>query len=163
MKRVTGIAGVLMLATGLCLAQDVKKLSLDDAGSLGLKLANDTTTKVEGAASLRITTPGNTSVCLGEVTGLDVENATLVFAAKVRTELEGEAFLEMWVEVGGGKFFSKGQKNPVKGNADWTSIQTPFLFEKGQKPDRVTLNLVIHGRGTVWIDDVVLSKEPLKE
>jgi len=35
-------------------------------------------------------------------------------------------------------------------------------FQKGQRPDKVTLNLVINGKGTVWIDDVVLSKAPLK-
>jgi hypothetical protein len=45
---------------------------------------------------------------------------------------------------------------------DWKIIQTPFLFQKGQRRDKVTLNLVINGKGTVWIDDIVLSKEPLK-
>jgi hypothetical protein len=33
---------------------------------------------------------------------------------------------------------------------------------QGQRPDKVTLNLAINGKGTVWIDDIVLSKEPLK-
>jgi hypothetical protein len=36
------------------------------------------------------------------------------------------------------------------------------MFQKGQKPDKVVLNLVINGTGTVWIDDIVLSKAPLK-
>ena len=40
-------------------------------------------------------------------------------------------------------------------------MQTPFLLQPGQKPGKVTLNLVVNGKGTVWIDDVVLSKEPL--
>ncbi len=36
-------------------------------------------------------------------------------------------------------------------------------FSKGTKAgDKVALNLVINGMGTVWIDDVILSKEPLK-
>ena len=50
----------------------------------------------------------------------------------------------------------------VSQKSDWKTIQTPFMFQKGQKPDKVTLNLVINGKGTVWIDDIVLSKEPLK-
>jgi hypothetical protein len=37
-----------------------------------------------------------------------------------------------------------------------------ILHEKGKNPDKVTLNLVINGKGTVWIDDVTLSKTPLK-
>ena len=49
----------------------------------------------------------------------------------------------------------------ITGKSDWETIQTPFLFQKGQKPKKVTLNLVINGQGTVWIDDVVSSKEPM--
>ncbi len=33
---------------------------------------------------------------------------------------------------------------------------------KGERPDKVTLNVVINGKGTVWADDIVLSKEPLR-
>jgi hypothetical protein len=36
------------------------------------------------------------------------------------------------------------------------------MLQKGQNPDKVTLNLIINGKGTVWIDNIVLSKEPLK-
>jgi hypothetical protein len=50
----------------------------------------------------------------------------------------------------------------VTQETDWKTIQTPFLFQKGQRPDKVTLNLIINGRGTVWIDDIMLSKESLK-
>jgi hypothetical protein len=50
----------------------------------------------------------------------------------------------------------------VSDKSDWKEIQTPFLFQKGQRPDKAILNLVINGKGTVWIDDVTLSKEPLQ-
>jgi hypothetical protein len=46
--------------------------------------------------------------------------------------------------------------------SDWRLIHTPFIFQRGQKPDKVTLNIIINGKGTVWVDDVMLSKEPLK-
>ncbi|MBI5589285.1 MAG: hypothetical protein HY881_02260 [Deltaproteobacteria bacterium] len=143
-------------------AQELKKLSLDDASSIGLTIQNDAGIKTEGKASIRITTIWPTTICLGEVTGLDIEDARLVFKAKVKTELEGEAFLEMWVQVGGGQYFSKGLNDPAKGKSDWKTIQTPFMFQKGQKPDKATLNIVINGKGTVWIDDIILSKEALK-
>jgi hypothetical protein len=45
---------------------------------------------------------------------------------------------------------------------DWQALQAPFVFEKEQNPDKVTLNLVINGSGTVWIDDILLLAEPLK-
>jgi hypothetical protein len=127
-----------------------------------VKIERDTVVKVEGEASLKITTAWPTIVCLAEVTGLDIEAAKLIYKAKVKTALDGDVFLEMWVAVGGGLYFSKGLNDRVKGKSEWKSIQTPFMFQQGQKPEKATLNLVINGKGTVWIDDIVLSKEPLK-
>ena len=159
---VAGAVAVALLVHTSAQAQELKKLSLDDASSLGLTVQVDAGVKTEGKASIKITTAWPTTVCLGEVTGLDVEEAKLVFKAKVKTELDGDAFLEMWVQVGGGQYFSKGMNDPAKGKSDWKTIQTPFMLQKGQKPDKVTLNIVINGKGSVWVDDIVLSKEPLK-
>jgi hypothetical protein len=163
---------IMLVASGLFVAsadrpanaQELRRLSLDDATAIGLKLRSDTAVKVEGAASLRVETPWPTSVCLGEVSGVDVEAAQLLFRARVRTALEGEgqAFLEMWVHVAGGQYFSRGMNDTVKGKSEWKAIQTPFNFQKGQKPEKVVLNLIVNGKGTVWVDDVVLSKAPLK-
>ena len=161
MKHACVLASVLALLTSLAVAADLKKLSLDDASAIGTTIQTDSQVKTEGKGSIKITTIGPATICLGEVTDLNVENAKLVYKAKVKSELNGLAFLEMWVHVGGGTYFSKGLQDPVKGMSDWKSIQTPFLLKKGQKPDKVTLSIVINGSGTVWVDDVVLSKEPL--
>jgi hypothetical protein len=162
MKRTFTIVIILALVSSLSLADDLKKLSLDDASSIGTTIQTDSKVKTEGKGSVRITTKHPTTVCLGEVTGLEIENAKLIYKAKVKSELDGVAFLEMWAHIGGGQYFSKGMNDPIKGKSDWKSIQTPFMFQKGQKPDKVVLNLVINGKGTVWVDDVVLSKAPLK-
>jgi hypothetical protein len=138
--------------------RELKRLGLDDAAAIGLTIRTDAAVKAEGKASVRIDTAWPTTVCLGEVTGVDVENAQLFYRARVRTQIEGEAYLEMWVHLGGGQYFSRGLNDTVKGQADWKTIQTLFNFEKGQKPEKVTLNLVINGHGTVWVDDVVLSR-----
>ena len=156
------VVSMLALLTSLSHAQDLRRLSLDDASSASPKIETDATVKVEGRSALRITARWPTVVYLGEVAGLDVENAKLVYTARVKTELNGMAFLELWAHVAGGRYFSKGVNNPVKGTSDWKTIHTPFLFQQGQKPDKVTLNLVINGTGTVWVDDIVLSKEPLQ-
>lgn len=116
----------------------------------------------QGKASIKITTKWPTTVYLGEVDRLNIENTKLIYKADVKSDLEGVAYLEMWAHVGGGQYFSKGLNDPIKGKSDWKSIQTPFIFQKGQKPDKITLNLVINGKGIVWIDSIVLSKEPLK-
>lgn len=162
MKHIFTIVIIWALVTGLAMADDLERLNLDAASSIGTTIQTDSKIKAEGTGSVRITTKYPTTVCLGEATGLDVENAKLLYTAKVKSELDGVAFLEMWAHVDGGQYFSRGMNDPIKGKSDWKSIQTPFMFQKGQNPDKVTLNLVINGNGTVWIDDVVLSKVPLK-
>jgi len=164
MRTTVVVAVFLVLAMGAAHAEDLKKLSLDDTSAVTPKIETDANVKVEGASSLRITTKWPTVVCLGEVAALDVQDAKLMYSAKVRSELEGEgtAFLEMWVHIGEGQYFSKGMNDVVRQKSEWKTIQTPFTFQKGQKPDKVTLNLVINGRGTLWIDDIVISKERLE-
>ena len=162
MKQILLVFALVVLVVSSAYAQDLKKLNLDDASAIGTTIQTDTQVKTEGKGSIKITTRWPTTICLGEVAGLDIENAKLVYKAKVRSDLDGTAFLEMWVHVGGGQYFSRGMNDVVTQKTDWKMIQTPFFFKKGQKPDKVTLNLVINGRGTVWIDDIVLPKEPLK-
>ncbi len=162
MKEILVILAVVAVVGGSAYAQDLKRLNLDDASVIGTTIQTDTQVKAEGKGSIKITTQWPTTICLGEVTGLNIEDAKLVYKAKVKSDLDGTAFLEMWAHVGGGQYFSRGMNDTVKQKTDWKIIQTPFLFQKGQKPDKVTLNLVINGKGTVWIDDIILSKEPLK-
>lgn len=152
---------LLILMCGAVPAEELETISLDDAAVIGTTIRTDTEVKVEGQAAVRITTLHPTLVCLGEVAGPDIEGATLIFSARVKSALEGSAFLEMWAHLAGGQYFSRGMNSVVDGHADWAVIQTPFIFQKGQKPDKVTLNIVINGKGTVWVDDIVLAKEPL--
>jgi hypothetical protein len=158
----TVAVGVIVMAFGMAYAEELKKLSLDDTSAIGPTIQIDPKVKVEGAGSIKIMTRWPTTICLGEVTNLDIEDATLIYSAKVKSDLDGIAFLEMWAHIGEGKYFSKEMNDVVGQKTDWKTIRTPFRFQKGQKPDKVTLNLIINGQGTVWIDDIVLSKEPLK-
>ena len=161
MIRVVTIVAVLSLLCSASFAEELNKMSLDDAAALGTTIQTDLNVKAEGKGSVRISTQFPTTVCIGEVGGLAIENSRLVYSAKVKSDLSGSAYLEMWACVGTGRYFSRGMNDPVKGKSDWRSIQTPFIFQKGQNPEKVVLNLVINGQGTVWIDDVVLSKVPL--
>ena len=71
-------------------------------------------------------------------------------------------FVEMWVRIPGkGEFFSRGLDRPITGTMSWMTVATPFLLQAGQKPDLIRLNLVVQGKGRVWIDDVHLMREPL--
>jgi len=117
----------------------------------------------DGNGSLKIIATEPTVVRLFEIGDIDVENARLIYQAKVRTEdVEGQVYLEMWAHFPGlGEFFSRGLQTPLSGTTDWTTEETSFFLKKGENPDNVKLNIVINGKGTAWIDDIWLLKGPL--
>ncbi|KRT66550.1 MAG: hypothetical protein XU11_C0007G0033 [Candidatus Dadabacteria bacterium CSP1-2] len=118
----------------------------------------------DGNGSLRIVAKEPTIVRLFEVDDIDVDDARLIYQARVRTkDVEGQVYLEMWCHFPGkGEFFSRGLDGPLTGTTNWVTLQIPFFLKKGEKPDYVKLNIVINGTGTVWIDDVRLLKAPLQ-
>lgn len=118
----------------------------------------------DGNGSLKMTATEPTVVRLFELGDIDVENARLIYQAKVRTEgVEGQVYLEMWCHFPGkGEFFSRGLQTPLTGTTNWTTEETSFFLKKGENPDNVKLNLVINGKGTAWIDDIRVLKAPLQ-
>ena len=117
----------------------------------------------DGEGSLKVVAAAPMVVRLFETGDIDIENGRLIYRAKLRTEnLEGQAYLEMWCNFPGkGEFFSRGLERPLTGTTDWTTEETPFFLQKGENPSSVKLNLVINGKGTVWIDDIRLLKGQL--
>jgi hypothetical protein len=143
---------------------ELRRFPLDNLDGLltksGVEIDRGNTADMQG--SLKVVAAQPTTVHLFETGPLDVQNARLIYQAKVRSEnLAGQAYLEMWCHFPGrGEFFSRGPPTPVIGTTNWTEVETPFLLKEGQKPDNVKLNLVIDGIGTVWIDDIRLVAEP---
>ena len=121
-------------------------------------VAFDEAVSSDGKGALRVEASEATSFRLFEVEGVEVDNAVLTYRARLRTEnVQGQAFLEMWVRVPGiGEAFSRGLHAPLSGTVDWTSQEIPFFLEAGQTADLVKLNVVIGGSGTVWVDDIHL-------
>jgi hypothetical protein len=117
----------------------------------------------DGKGSLRIDAEGPITVNLFEVQDIDIENARLMYQARVRSKgLQGQAYLEMLVHMPGkGEFFTRNVHTPATGTMDWTTMEAPFFLKTGQNPDYVKLNLVIAGTGTMWIDDIRLVKGAL--
>ncbi len=117
----------------------------------------------DGNGSARIIAEKPTTIKLYETGDIDVENARLIYQAKVRTqEVEGQVYIEMWCHFPGkGDLFSRALQSPLSGTNAWSSQETPFLLQKGENPDNVKINIVVNGKGTAWIDDIRLLKAPL--
>ena len=147
-------------------ANELKHFALDSMDGI---LANsavklDREKSADGGGSLKIVASEGIVVNLLEVRDIDVENARLLYQAKVSTKnLKGQVFLEMWVHLPGkGEFFTRNVHTPARGTTGWTTMEAPFFLKKGQNPDYVKLNLVIDGPGIAWIDDIRLVKGPLE-
>lgn len=133
------------------------------AGANVLTVRFDPRTSRDGNGAVLVSARVPIVVPLYSVENVDVEEAQLVYQAWLRTEdLVGQAYLEMWcVFEGGGEFFSRGLAQALTGSHGWIRVETPFFLERGQKPSQVRLNLVVNGRGQVWIDDIRLLVRPL--
>jgi hypothetical protein len=120
----------------------------------------DSAVSSDGRGSIRIDASGPTTVALAEVEPANAENATLFYRARLRARgVTGMAYLEMWCTVPGmGDFFSRALGDPISGTSDWRTQATPFLLQRGQRAERVKLNVVLTGPGTLWIDDLSLSQ-----
>lgn len=118
----------------------------------------------DGNGSLRVEATEPTTIRLFETGDIDIESARLIYRARLRTEdVEGQIYLEMWCHFARfGDAFSRGLATPLTGSTEWTTEEIPFFLKKGENPDNVKLNLVINGKGTAWIDDIRLIKDPLK-
>ena len=103
------------------------------------------------------------TIRLFEIQEPQVEQCLITYRAKLKTEgLTGRAFLELWCRLPGrGEFFSKGLHQVAQGTTDWASYEIPFYLKKGQRPDLLKLNLVIEGKGKVWLTDIELLKTPM--
>lgn len=165
------ICAVLIFIVGGCSpppeqVTELKRFPLDSLEGVitGTGVQIDKEISSDGNGSLRIVTTRPTAIRLFETGDIDVENARLMYQARVRTEnVEGQVYLEMWCHFPGiGEFFSRGLQAPLTGTIDWTTEETLFFFKKGENPDNIKLNLVINGKGTAWIDDIRLLKGPLQ-
>jgi len=118
----------------------------------------------DGNESLKISTDKPLVIQLANTGDIDIEDALLIYRAKIKTEdLKGKVYLEMWCSFGKkGQFFSKAIENALTGTNNWTVQETPFFLKKGENPDDIKLNIVISGKGTVWLDNLELLRKPLK-
>jgi len=169
-RAISVVAGLvfLLVASSGATAEvvELKKYPLDDLQGVITKndVAIDKEQSSDGKGSLKITATEPRTVRLFETGDLGVDNARIIYSARLKTEnVKGKVYLEMWCHFPGkGEFFSRGLDSPLSGTTDWVTVETPFFLQKGQKPDNVKLNLVVDGTGTVWIDDIKLLKAPLQ-
>jgi hypothetical protein len=118
-----------------------------------------------GTAGLQLRAAGPTSFHLVTVERPPITGPAYAVTGQVRYEgVEGQGYLEMWtVFPDGQRFFSRtlapeGPLAALHGESSWRRFELPFdLSGASQAPSRLEINLVLPGRGTVWLGPMQLQ------
>lgn len=120
-----------------------------------------------GAPVLELRVPGSgpTSFHLVTIDHPPIAGPAYAVAGQVRYQgVEGQGYIEMWtVFPDGQRFFSRtvalqGPLAVLHGDSPWRPFQLPFNLSGGsQLPSRLEINLVLPGRGTVWLGPIHLG------
>lgn len=141
---------------------ELKHLSIDNLnGSVAQSgIQFDKAASSDGNGSIKIEASGPIVIPLYNIDDVRVDDAQIIYEAKVKSEsLNGQALLEMWcVFKDKGEFFSRGFDSVISGTSDWKTIKTVFNLRKGEMPEQIKLNIIVNGAGNVWVDDIHLSK-----
>jgi hypothetical protein len=96
-----------------------------------------------------------------------VTSPQYVLKGRVKYEgVKGTGYLELWNDFGDkGYFFTRGlgSYGPLKslnGTSDWRDFEMPFYAQEGMTLKRLTLNVVLPGKGTVVVSEPLVV-EPL--
>src|SRR5438876_6561461 len=163
MKQVLASVGIALLVAGRPVA--AQELTIDWSRTPvtgGMTLPGEGT---GGAAVLQLRSTGPMSFHLVTIERPPVTGPAYAVAGQVRYQgVEGQGYMEMWtVFPDGQRFFSRtvalqGPLAALHGDSPWRPFQLPFNLSGGsQLPSRLEINLVLPGRGTVWLGPIHLG------
>jgi hypothetical protein len=108
--------------------------------------------------------PAGGRYALTVISAPDVAAEGYAVTGEVRYEgVQGQAFLEMWsVLPDGGRYFSRtmdpsGPMGILTGDSDWRAFGLPFYLNGAAPPERLEINVVLPGTGTVSVRNLRLG------
>jgi hypothetical protein len=95
-----------------------------------------------------------------------IKGPRYTISGRVRYDgVEGVGYLEMWSHFpGGGQYFSRtlGDQGPMmklQGTSGWRNFVLPFDATGAPPPAKLVVNVVMPGRGTVYLGSIQLNEE----
>jgi hypothetical protein len=169
MKPMPSFIALLAFAVPAWSQQIVTEFKWDDPAGLP---HGTTPIMRDGRAALKIENTNDSPLQLSLLTVAKPKIAAQMYAVQgeVRYDaVQGEGFLEMWsyfppVKPGlpEGEYFSRtlgesGEMGKISGTSDWRPFSLPFDSAGASgPPTRLQINLILRGRGTVYIGPVKL-------
>lgn len=171
MKKAVALASLasVLLAAPATAEKIVRRISFSALKAEGRLASGEVVPKGSGSRdeSLRVENPGGAprTIPLFTIDSPGVAVPRYLLAGEVRGEgIEGRAYLEMWsFFAGGGRYFSRtladvGPMGSLGGTFDFRPFMLPFTAEPGMKLERLAVNVVLPGRGTVSLAKLTLEE-----
>jgi hypothetical protein len=121
-------------------------------------------TIVDGAAQVTAGPEGGTFP-LVSLAPPDLGTVGYAIKGQVRyTDVAGQGYLEMWSTlVDGDRYFSRtlaadGAMAALTGSSGWRSFELPFFLQGAPSPERLEINVVLPGEGTVAVGKLSLVR-----
>jgi hypothetical protein len=175
---------VVMIAAAVCLATHGEQLlqevvwTADSAAAAGAAVAWMAAGTVADYPCLQVTSAesGGLRVTLAVIDAPGISTRDYAVRTRVRGDaVEGTAYLEMWNYFGGDEAYftrtlsSSGPMRTISGNEGWRQAILPFhLRQDSEKPHRLSVSVVLPGKGTVYVGPLTLvefdpGEDPLRD
>lgn len=112
--------------------------------------------------SLLVENP-QTTITVLDVPDPNITKPRYAIRGQVRYEaVEGKGYLEMWNHFPAGKpHFSRtlaasGPMQSIEGSSDWRPFVLPFFIGSAERPQKLVVNVVLPGKGRVWLGPLSL-------
>ena len=119
---------------------------------------------VDGAAQVAAGAEGGTFPLISLVPP-DLGTVGYAIKGQVRyMDVAGQGYLEMWSTLADGdRYFSRtlaadGAMAALTGSSDWRSFELPFFLQGATSPQRLEINVVLPGEGTVAVGKLSLVR-----
>jgi hypothetical protein len=113
-----------------------------------------------GSAALRVTSAAKTgtTIPVAVIRDPEIHGRSYSVVGRVRYRgVERFGYLELWSVIPGrGRYFTRtlaprGPLGVMTGDSGWRRFELPFSLGDAPPPSRLELNVVLPGRGTVWL------------
>jgi len=104
------------------------------------------------------------TVTIAEIVAPEIKSERYVVAGRAtHQDVDGKGYVEMWSTFAEGSYFSRtnldsGPMGAMTGSSDWRELALPFdASGSSSRPERLTINVVLPGRGEVTLLPMTLS------
>ncbi len=121
----------------------------------------------DGNGSLMLKVENSTKITLLHKNDIDTKECSLVILMMFRTsdiDAKDNLFLELsTVQLSGLNTTTRSVRKLIEFSPEWAETSITLVPEPEYYPDNFTLQLISNGTGTIWIDDIVVTKSPLRK